>query len=138
MKSIHKIFLISLQFLQCIISNQNKFDISDDYTKIWSPQKHIKSLDGIQIFNNTLTVLNFYINEISTIEQLTSLTKLIDLYLGSNQINDISPLKGLINLKILDLSNIFNMSHLNYYLKYLNLLIAMLNFNCLLGPFKFT
>lgn len=62
----------------------------------------IESIEGIQYFTQ-LQNLNLYSNQISDISPLSGLINLTQLGLQINQISDISPISGLTNLTTLDL-----------------------------------
>ncbi len=67
--------------------------------------RQITDLTGLEYTMNTLRVLILRHNQISDVSPLAGLVNLENLNLVSNQINDISPLTKLTNLRILDLEN---------------------------------
>jgi len=67
--------------------------------------KDITNITGIEYCVN-ITFLDLYNNgQISDISQLSGLTKLVELYLGQNDITDISALTNMFNLEVLQINN---------------------------------
>ena len=82
-----------------------RFGIVNDKRSFNASSRQITDLTGLEYTMNTLRLLIIRHNQISDVSPLAGLVNLENLNLVSNQISDVSPLAKLTNLRILDLKN---------------------------------
>ena len=82
-----------------------RFGIVNDKRSFIISGRQITDLTGLEYTMNTLRILIIRHNQISDISPLAGLVNLENLSLFSNQISNVSPLAKLKNLRILDLKN---------------------------------